>query len=69
MQQQLHLGLSSSLAKDSPGLLVLNEVERHLGVSLLLQVGDDALADQLRVPDHVQHLVVLPVDQSKLEPR
>ncbi len=36
-------------------------------VSLLLEIGDDALADQLGVADHVQDLVVLAVDQSQFE--
>ena len=40
----------------------------HLRVTLLLEVRDDALTDQLGVADHVQHLIILPVDQGKLEP-
>ena len=50
-----------------PGLVVLHEVESNLGVTLLLQVGDDALPHQLGVPHHVEHLLVLPVHQGQLE--
>ena len=42
-------------------------MERHLGVALLLKVRDDGLPDQLGVAHHVQHLVVLAVDQRQLE--
>jgi hypothetical protein len=42
-------------------------VQCNFRVSLLLEIGDDALADQLGVADHVQDLVVLAVDQSQFE--
>ena len=38
------------------GLLVFDEVERHFGVAFLLQIRDDALADEHRVAYHVQDL-------------
>ena len=39
----------------------------HLGEALLLQVRDDALAEEVRCPDDVQHLLVVVAEQSKLE--
>jgi hypothetical protein len=47
--------------------IYLDEVQCNFRVSLLLEIGNDALADQLGVADHVQDLVVLAVDQSQFE--
>ena len=51
-----HLDVATLQGQAEAGLLVLDEVERHLGVALLLQVGDDGLAHQLGVAHHVEHL-------------
>jgi len=64
---QRYLDVAALERKAEPRLLVLDEVERHLRVALLLQVRDYALADEDSVSDHVQHLVVFPLDQGQLE--
>ena len=51
-----HLDVAALQSQAEAGLLVLDEVQRHLGVALLLQVGDDGLAHQLGVTHHVEHL-------------
>lgn len=48
--------------------LVLNEVEGDFWVALLLEVGDDALADEVGRSDDVKHLIVVLPDQGELEP-
>ena len=35
--------------------------------TFLLEVADDALSDELGIPDHVEDFLVFSVDQSKLE--
>ena len=35
--------------------------------TFLLEVADDALSDELGVPDHVEDLLVLALDQRQLE--
>ena len=40
----------------------------HLREALLLQVRDNALAEEVRRPDDVQHLLVVVAQQSQLEP-
>lgn len=39
----------------------------HLWEALLLEVGDDALTDEVRRPDDVEDLVVIPADEGELE--
>jgi len=41
--------------------------EADLRVTLLLEVGNDGLPNEVGVPDDVQDLVVLPVNQGELE--
>lgn len=43
-------------------------MESDLGIPFLLQVGDDALSDQVRVANDLQDLVVILLDQGQLEP-
>ena len=50
-----------------PRILILHKMERNLRESLLLEVGDDALAEQVRRPDEVQDLVVVVPDERVLE--
>mmetsp|Transcript_51841 Transcript_51841/g.105519 ORF Transcript_51841/g.105519 Transcript_51841/m.105519 type:complete len:671 (+) Transcript_51841:722-2734(+) len=47
--------------------LVLDKLESHLGEALLLEVPDNGLPAQLRLLDDAQHLVVLAVDERRLE--
>ena len=42
-------------------------MKRHLRVALLLQVCDDRLANQLGVTHHVQHFIILAMDEGELE--
>jgi len=51
-----YLNISTLQGETESGLLILDEVQGHLWVPLLLKVGDDGLTHQLRVSDHVQHL-------------
>mmetsp|Transcript_31726 Transcript_31726/g.82115 ORF Transcript_31726/g.82115 Transcript_31726/m.82115 type:complete len:632 (+) Transcript_31726:248-2143(+) len=46
------------------GALVFHKVQRNLREALLLQVGDDGLAGELRVADHGQHLVELALHEG-----
>lgn len=64
---QRDLNVAALESEGESGLVVLDVVQGHLRVALLLQVGYDRLADQARVADHVQHLLVLVVDQRELE--
>mmetsp|Transcript_5041 Transcript_5041/g.12587 ORF Transcript_5041/g.12587 Transcript_5041/m.12587 type:complete len:272 (+) Transcript_5041:190-1005(+) len=49
------------------GALVTHQMEGHLRKALALQVGDDALADQIGVLHHAQHHVELAPVQRQLE--
>ena len=51
-----HLNVRAFESEAKPGALVLDEVEGHLGVALLLQVRDDGLPNELGVAHHVEHL-------------
>ena len=51
-----YLNVSTLKGEAEARLLVLDEVEGHLGVTLTLQVGDDRLTHQLGVTHHMQHL-------------
>lgn len=51
-----NLNIATLEGETKAGFLVLDEVKRDLRVALLLQVRDDALANQLGVSYHVQHL-------------
>ena len=42
-------------------------MQSNFRVSLLLQVRNDGLADKLGVAHHVQHLIILAVDERQLE--
>lgn len=48
-------------------LLVLDEMKSDLGVTLLLQVPDDALSDQVGCPNDLQDFVVVLSDEGQLE--
>lgn len=50
-----------------PRLLVLDEVKRDLGISLLLEVPDDALPNEIAVPDDLEDFIVVLADQSEFE--
>ena len=52
-----HLNVATLQSQAEAGLLVLHEVQRHLRIALLLQVGNDGLAHQLSITYHVQHLM------------
>ena len=56
LKSNSYLNISTLQGETESGLLILDEVQGHLGVPLLLKVGDDGLTHQLRVSDHVQHL-------------
>lgn len=53
--------------KIESGLLVLDKVERNLGIPLLLKVGDNALTDEVRVPDDLEDLIVVFAGERELE--
>jgi len=46
---------------------VLNELQGNLRVALLLKIGDNALTNQARSLDNLQHFVVVPLNQGELE--
>lgn len=48
-------------------LLILDEMEGDLGVSLLLQVADNALSDEVGGTDDLQDLVVVLANEGELE--
>jgi len=50
-----------------PRARILNEVKSDLGVTLLLEVGDDALSDEVGVSDDLEDLVVVLLRESELE--
>ena len=52
-----YLDVATLERKAEASLFVLDEVQRHLGVAFLLEVGNDALANQLSITHHVQHLI------------
>ncbi len=62
------LQVSAFNGKIESSLRVLNEVESNFGVSLLLQVSDNALSNQVTASNDLQDLIVVLPDQSKLEP-
>ena len=62
-----HLDVAALDREVEARALVLDEVQRHLGEALLLQVGDDRLPRELRVADHGQDLVELALDERELE--
>lgn len=65
--RKTNLDVSTLERQSKARLLVLDKVQRNLRIAFLLEIGDDGLADELRVSHHVQHLVVLPVDERQLE--
>lgn len=64
---QCYLKIAALDGQVESGLLILHEVKRDLGVTLLLQIPDNALADKIAVSDDLQDLVVVLPDQSELE--
>ena len=48
-----YLDVATLERKAEASLFVLDEVQRHLGVAFLLEVGNDALANQLSIAHHV----------------
>ena len=48
-------------------LLVLDEMQSDLWISLLLQISDNALTDQVRRANDLQDLVIVFADESELE--
>lgn len=46
---------------------VLHEVQSNLGVTLLLEITDDALADQVRGSDDLKDFIVVLLDERELE--
>ena len=48
-------------------LRVLHKLESNLWVPFLLQVRDDALADETRCLDDLQHLFIVSLDKSEFE--
>ncbi len=62
-----HLDVRTLQGKAEARLLVLDEVERDFWITLLLQIRDDALSDKLGISYHVQHFVVLTIDESQFE--
>ena len=60
---QSYLNVATLQRQTEASLLILDEVQCHLWVPLLLQVGDDGLSHKLGVSHHVQYLqhrVLLP---------
>lgn len=65
LQSDLQVSAFNSEIKSR--LLVLNEVKCDLGISLLLEVSDNALPDQIGVSDDLEDLIVILSHKSKLE--
>ena len=66
-RRETHVDVSTFQSQAESRLFVFDEVQGDFGIALLLQVGDDTLSDQLRRSHHVEHFVVLAVDQRQLE--
>jgi len=49
------------------GLGILNELQGDLRIALLLKIRDNALTNQAGGLDDLEHFVVVPLDQGKLE--
>ena len=63
LSPQPYLNVATLQSQTKASLLILDEVQCHLWVPLLLQVGDDGLSHKLGVSHHVQYLqhrVLLP---------
>ena len=56
--KRAHINVATLEGEGKLGSLVLDKVEGHLGVALLLEIGYDTLAHQLGTPHHVQHLAI-----------
>lgn len=52
----LHLNVATLQGQTKPCLLIFDKVQSHLGIALLLQVGNDGLTHQLGMTNHVKHL-------------
>lgn len=64
---QRNVQVSALDGEIEPRARVLNEVKSDLGVTLLLEVGDDALSDEVGVSNDLQDLVVVLLRESELE--
>jgi hypothetical protein len=62
-----HLQVAAFDGEIESGLRILDKVEGNLGVSLLLQVPDNALTDEIAAADDLKHLVVVLSDKGKFE--
>ena len=51
-----YLDVSALQSEAKSRLLILDEVEGHFWVALLLKIRDDGLAHQLGIAHHMQHL-------------
>ena len=64
---QRHLDVTALDGEVEAGPLILYEMKRNLGETLVLEVRDDALAAQRAGLDHREHLIVLFLDERELE--
>lgn len=55
-QAAAHLNVSTLQSQTKASLLIFDKVQRHLRVTLLLQVGNDGLTYELGITHHVEHL-------------
>lgn len=55
-QAAAHLNVSTLQSQTKASLLIFDKVQRHLRVTLLLQVGNDGLTHELGITHHVEHL-------------
>lgn len=55
-QTAAHLNVSTLQSQTKASLLIFDKVQRHLRVTLLLQVGNDGLTHELGITHHVEHL-------------
>lgn len=62
-----HLELATLDSEVEPRHLVLDKVESDLGETFLLEIGNDALTNEVRVSDDAENLVVVTLGQRKLE--
>jgi hypothetical protein len=64
---QSNLQVSTLDSEVESSLLILHKVKCDLGVTLLLQISDDALSDEITVSDDLENFIVVPSNESELE--
>jgi hypothetical protein len=64
---QRYLQIPTLNREVEPRLLVLDEMESDLRVSLFLEICNDTLSDKVRVSDDLQHLIVVLAHERELK--